>query len=399
MKITEGRGFILKSGADTPYAGWICASQLDHHMPIQAAPWMLVRMLGELCQLFPGGCALLWDLPLPTLSSLPHEVRAAFWSAVGHLPGLSLHFRDADFAVHLDGPVSAWFHGPLPPEGDLGQAWRQGWIGWVPETGPAWRLPGLGKAEGAPECPELPAPGCLWGELVLPLAALAELNPEDVARAMADTQARLEQDLSLRLSATAWPVFFPFHRRRAAWRVAVLGGREFRQAGGTWEDAAKRLADFCARLAVLLRTPVWAGTSEDVSAGSVLGHQAMREALPWRHALPLPPTAPVFTPGLAADPRDPAPLESRSECPEALLGVVTHPPVARLRVPRVPGESGVSAFLRGASAIPAIQWMPPELVPSGPYTQEHPWASPGAFVPLMDVASASQPGLFDDLDA
>jgi len=398
MRIQEGRGYLLRSGLDTPFAAWICASQLDHHVPIQAAPWMLVRMAGELAGMFPGGCALLWDLPLPILSALPHEARAAFWSALGHLPGLSLHLRDEAFAAQLDEPIPGWFHSANPPEGALGQAWRQGWIGWVPEEGSAWILPELGRTEEARDGSDTPAPGFLWGELILPLGALSDVRAEDVASRMADAQARSERDLSLRMSAQAWPSFIPFQRRRTAWRVAVLGGCEYRQAGGRWEEAAQRLDSFSKELATILRTPVFPGVSNDVVAANLLGHQAMREGLPWRHSLPIPPLAPSFTPGLGADPREPAPIESRADYPRALADVLSHPPIALLRTPRIPSEASVAAFLRGLTSTPAIHWLPSEVPPPGPHMQERPWHPANAFAPLMDVSQVLQPRLFDDLE-
>ena len=392
----EGRGFLLRHGLDTPYAAWITASQLDHHVPIQGAPWMLIRSLGELASVFPGGLSLLWDLPIPSFAGLPHEARAAFWSALGHMPGLTFHVRDEGFAGHLDGSVQGWFHAPVPPNGAMGLAWRQGLIGWVPEPGLAWSLPDLGRAEGPVEAPADPSPGCIWGEILLPLGALSEVKAEDVATPMADAQARMERDLSLRMSSHAWPISFPFQRRSTAWRVGVLGGREFRQAGGTWEEAAERLNAFTKDLANLIRTPVFAGSSGDFLAASILGHQAMREGLPWRYSLPIPPASPTFTPGLGADPREPAPLETRAESPADLQ--LQHPPVALLRTSRVPDEAAVMTFLRGQTSLPAIRWIPGDMPLPGPHSQERPWAPLSAYPPLIDMSQALQQGLFDDLD-
>jgi len=398
MSVLEGRGFLLRHGLDTPYAAWITASQLDHHVPIQGAPWMLIRSLGELTAVFPGGLSLLWDLPIPSFTGLPHEARAAFWSALGHMPGLTLHLRDEAFACHLDGPVQGWFHSAAPPKADMGLAWRQGLIGWMPESGSAWSLPGLGRAEGPPEAPGSPASGCLWGELILSLGALAEVKAEDVVTLLADTQARMERDLSQRMSAQAWPASFPFLRRSTAWRLAILGGREYRLAGGAWEDAADRLKSFTAELAIALRTPVLAGSSSDFLAASILGHQAMREGFPWRYSLPMPPASPTFTPGLGADPRESTPLESRAESPMAIEMVTQHPPVAILRTSRVPDEAAALAFLMGQTSLPAVRWIPGDMPPPGPFSQDRPWAPLATFPPLVDLSQAHQQSLFDDLE-
>lgn len=398
MRVHEGRGFLLRSGLDTPFAGWVTARQLDALAPIQAAPWMALRTISELCRLLPGGLELLWDIPHRSLSNLPHDVRAAFWSALGHLPGLTLHVREESFAEHLDGPVHGWFHGPQPPVGPMGQAWRQGWIGWVPELTQAWSLPGTGRAEGAPESPEEVTPGCHWGEVILPLGALSEVSAEEITPVMSEAQARMERDLSLRMSAHAWPAALPFIRRRTGWRLAILGGREYQAANGVWGDAASRLQTLAREVAAALKCPVQVGTCHDMETGSLLGHQAMREGLPWRYSLPIPPASPTFTPGLGADPREPSPLELRAVNPEPLIPLLSHPPVALLRVPNLPQEAAVAAFLRGLGPVPAIRWIPPDVPPPGPFSQERPWAASGAFAPLADVTQAVQPSLFEELE-
>ena len=399
MRLMEGRGYLVRYGSDSPYSGWITARQLDAKVPVQAAPWMALQTLSELARLLPGGLALLWDLPLPSLSGLPHEVRAAFWSALGHLPGLTLHVRDEAFAEHLEGPIHGWFHNAQPPKGPMGQAWRQGWIGWVPEPDFAWSLPGIGKAEGSPEFPEETPPGCQWGEVILPLGALKEVTAGELVPLLGDIQAGIERNFSLRMSAHAWPAALPFHRRRTGWRVAVLGGREFMAANGSWEAVAECLRGFVDELSEKLKCSVQLGSGHDPESASLLGHQAMREGHPWRYSLPIPPASPTFTPGLGADPREAAPLEFRATYPDALAPLLSHPPVAFLRLPNLPQESAVAAFLRGLNRIPAIRWIPPEMPPPGPFSQERPWAPSSSFVPLADVTQALQPRLFDDLDS
>ena len=59
----------------------------------------------------------------------------------------------------------------------------------------------------------------------------------------------------------------------------------------------------------------------------------------------------------------------------------------------------MEVFLRGLEPVPAIRWIPPEVPPPGPFSQERPWAAASAFVPLADVTQALQPRLFEELDA
>ena len=397
MRVLEGRGFLIRHNLDAPFSGWVSARELDGRVPLAEAPWLMLQALAELCRLLPGGLGLLWDLPGE--SGPRPEVAAPFFAMLGHLPGLSVHARDGGVAGHLEGPANLWLHAATAPSGPLGQAWRHGWIGWVPEAGAGWSLPGLGRAETPAEGGAEPASGWNWGEVVLPLGALKEVDPREVAAWLGDIQAGMERNLSLRISARAWPEGFSFHRRRTGWRLAVLGGREFRAAGGTWEEAAERIGSFIQTLSQALRCPVRAGCCHDPELASLLGHQAMREGHPWRYSLPLPPASPSFTPGLGADPREVSPLESRAAFPEPMAAVLAEPPVAHLRLPLPPQESAVDAFLRGRSPLPGIWWLPAEVPPPGPFSQERPWASPGAFMPLADVTQALQPGLFDALES
>jgi hypothetical protein len=370
---------------------------------------MALQAMAKAARAFPGGLAFLWDAPFEWLGGLSSESRRAFFGMLALMPGLELHLREEGFAEWLDGPIPAWLHAPEAPTGRLGQLWRQGWFGWVPETGQGWSLPGFGLAmpasadavsglcldtawgsKGGPRdrreqavppfrAEEEPLSGSLWGELVLPVGALGEVGPEEVAGLMADVQAKLEWDFSLRLASGAWPEAFPFQRRRAGWRVALLGGREFELRG-------------------TLRCPVWAGSCHEFELASRLGHQAMREGLPWRASLPMPPLAPLFSPGFAADPREPASLEGRARFPAPLSGLLSHPPLALLRVPGPPQEGSVAAFLRGMAEPSAIRWIPPEIPPPGPFSAERPWPQAGAFPPMMDVTQALQPGLFDEME-
>lgn len=398
MRIHEGRGFQLRTGQDGPLAGWLPLRVLDGIVSVREAPWMALQALAATAGAFPGGLALLWDAPLAWLDALSPEVRRAFFGTLARMPGLQLHFQDESLAEELDFPISGWFHAPGMPTGRIGQIWRQGWIGWVPQRGEGWAMPGLGLAlpEGGDHDALLP--GSLWGELVLPLGALGELGAEELAPLMADAQARLEWDFSLRLAARAWPETFPFQRRRAGWRVAFLGGREFEAGSGKWDQVALRITDLEENLKEALRCPVWVGSSHDAALASRLGHQAMREGLPWRASLPIPPAAPLFSPGFGTDPRDPSALEARASFPSPMAEIVAHPPVALLRVPHIPQENAVAAFVRGMTNPPAIRWIPPEIPPPGPFSSERPWSPAGAFAPLMDVTQALQVSLFDDLE-
>ncbi|WP_005037878.1 hypothetical protein [Holophaga foetida] len=395
MRLMEGRGFLVRSGWDGPWSGWIGVRQLDAKAPLREAPWMALRALGELVQRFPGGLALIWDAPLTWLDELPSETRSAFWGALGHLPGLTLHFRNELPPGLAEGSIQGWVHGIHPPTGFSNRAWRQGWVGWCPElTEETWRLPEQGiTLSGGVE-----TMGTLWGEIILPLPALAHLGPDGLLPLIMDAQGPMELALSQRIAAGAWPENFPFHRRRAAWRLAVLGGREFLASGGNWEEGAHQVESLASALASALRAPVVAGVSSDFLAANSLGHQAMREGHPWRYALPMPPASPSFTPGLGADPRDPSPLEARTQFPPAMASVLSHPPIILLRVPSLPQEGAVEAFLRGQQCLPAIQWIPPGEPPQGPFLPERPWAPSSAFTPILDVTQALPQSLFGDWD-
>jgi hypothetical protein len=323
---------------------------------------------------------------------LAPDVRAGYWKLLTHTQGLTLHADQEGFSDLFRAPARARFHGSRPPKGELGLAWRQGWVGWVPATTPgAWNLPGKGTAT------DLETPAWLWGELVLPLGALEHLDPADLARVLEDAQARSEKAISLRMEAGAWPQALPFQRRRCGWRVAFLGGREWQLSGASWERAAERIQGLVATLEKALRCPIHAGVSTDAQAAADLGQQAMSEGLPWRSALPLPPALASFTPGLGADPRDAVPLEARCAFPRPLADLLA-PPEVRLRVPVVPLEGAVGAFLAGLQAPPAIRWFPPEVEAPGPFMPERPWAVAKAYPPLADTTQALQPSLFDDLD-
>jgi len=406
MRVHEGKGFLLRTGEDAPFAGWMGARQLDAGVSIFSAPWEVLRNLSDLSRLMPGGLALLWNAPAAWIAELAPDVRAGFLKGLGHLPGLTLHVRDEAFGALLQEPSAVWHHGPVPPSGALGLAWRQGWLGWVPDSGASWSLPELGVASGGPSAgpvgaesgPDDVAPGYLWGEVVLPLGALEHLDPAELAAVLAEHQGRVEQGLSQRIGADAWPAAFPFQRRRTGWRVAFLGGREFQLAGGSWERAAALAGGLAQHLGLALRCPIHLAASGDLSAATALGQQAMWEGLPWRNALPLPPASPAFTPGLGANPREPSPLESRAAFPGPMAQVLGELPAVQLRVPGVPMEGAVAVFLGGLGHVPAIQWLPPDLPPPGPFLPGRPWTPAKAYPRLADTTQVLQPSLFDDFE-
>ena len=395
MKVHEGRGFLLRAGVDAPFGGWLGARQLDAGISIFSAPWEVLRTLADLARLMPGGLALLWNAPPDWITDLAPEVRKGFLKGLGHTPGLTLHVRDQAFGALVQEPAAVWHHAPRPPSGGLGLAWRQGWLGWVPESGPAWSLPGLGVAQDQPDSEDVSA-GYLWGEVTMPLGALEHLDPAELAAVLAEHQGQVEQGLSQRIGADAWPARFPFLRRRTGWRVAFLGGREFQLSGGSWERAAAQAGDLAHHLETALRCPIHLAASDDLAAATSLGQQAMWEGLPWRNALPLPPASPCFTPGLGADPREPSPLEARCAFPGSMAQVLGEPPAALLRVPGVPMEGAVAAFLAGLEHVPAIRWLPPDLPPPGPFLPGRPWAQAKAYPPLADLSQVLQPSLFED---
>lgn len=397
MKIREGKGYLLRTAVDAPYAGWLSARQLDAAVALASAPWEALRSLADLSALLPGGLSLVWNAPVAWILDLPAEVRAGFWKALGHMPGLTLHFRDKAFAPLLQEPMAAWLHASQPPTGPLGLAWRQGWLGWIPDAEATWTLPGLG-ATAAPNPPEEDLPGgFLWGELLLPLGTLEHLDPAELAAVLAEAQAQLELALSQRMGAGAWPRGLAFQRRRTGWRVGLLGGREFQLSGGSWERAATQAQALAVHLEAALRCRIHLGVCDDLEVAAALGQQAMAEGLPWRNALPLPPASPSFTPGLGADPRDPSPLEARCGFPPPMAQVLSERPCALLRVPAVPMEAAVAAFLGGLRHAPGLRWLPPELPPPGPFLPDRPWPLPQAYPPLADTTQVLQPSLFDDL--
>ena len=329
----EGPGFLVRSAPDGPWAGWGGSRFLEEGLAsVNAAPGRALARLMQLAGLLPGGFGLVWDHPPAWMEALAPEARQGWWEALSAVPGLTLHLGP-EAAIQLPGGAfRAWLHAPEPPSGPLGERWRQGTVGWVPRPSGPWHLPGLGPTVPGDEV----APGWLWGEVVIPAGAVGAIGSgETLLAAMTEAQGAAERGLAQRLSAGAW-ADLPFTRRSVGWRLALTGGAEFQRANGNWKMAFSQLRTLSALLQERLRTPIHPGASSDARAASLLGRQALREGLPWRASLPLPPAPGAFSPGLAADPREPGPLEGRALQPSGWSGTLDHPPVALLRVPAVP---------------------------------------------------------------
>ena len=403
MILLDGRGYLIRAGRDTPYAGWAGSRVLEGLAPTPAlAPWMALRALNLLLDRLPGGFALAWDAEPSWFPALSPDQRLGFWEALTALPRLSLHVV-SEAALQLPlGAFRGWMHAETAPTGALGERWRQGVVGWIPDGPKQWSLVGLGRVPHG-ETALLGAsdeviPGHLWGEVILPLGALGTLDADDLGARLERTQMDQERALAQRIQAGAWPDSLPFQRRRTSWRLALMGGAEFQRANGDWDQVAAQVEALTAALAKRLRTSVQVGCCMDREAGETLGRQAMREALPWRNSLPLPPAAPRFSPGLGADPFHPSPLEARAALPSALRPLLQEPPAALLRVPAVPSEGAAMAFLQSLGQTPALRWCPPDIALDIPFDPEEAPALLEAFPYPPDPGSGKQMGLFEGWD-
>lgn len=363
---------------------------------------MALRALNEITASMPGGMALVWDSDPSWLPGLDRDFRTGFFEAMSTVQGLALHFREPATTHFSGGTFRGWLHSPELPTGAAGELWRRGTLGWVPETGKGWSLPPLGHVPHG-EMALLGAldevvPGYLWGELLLPLGALSALDPHALSTTLESLQMDLERAFSLRIPEGGWPVALPFHRKRCGWRIGLLGGNEFNASNGSWEACSASLRALVNALESHLKVSVLVGPSEDRQIASLLGLQAMREGLPWRGSLALPPAPPCFSPGLGSDPRVSSPLEARAAFPVKLRGVLQHPPVALLRTPAVPSEAAVKAMLERLPALPALRWLPPEALVPGPFIPEHPWTPATDFPFPSDPTAGIQQALFDDLE-
>jgi len=393
VREVEGRGFLLRAAQDCPWAGWAGSRFLEEGLAsVHAAPGRALARLMNLVSLLPGGFGLIWDHPPAWMQALPPESRQGWWEAITAIPGLTLHLG-TEAAQHLPGGAfRGWVHATELPEGALGEHWRQGVLGWVPTIGKTWSLPDLGTSTPGDEAP----PGWLWGEVTLPLGALSSLaSGEALVAAMSEAQGTAERGLAQRLSAGAW-VDLPFSRRSVGWRLSLVGGSEFQRASGAWPQTMGQLRALKALLQERLRTPIHLGACSHFQTAALLGRQALREGLPWRASLPLPPAPGAFTPGLAADPRDAIPLEARVLQPAGWADTLDHPPLALLRVPAVPPEAGALTLLGQFQPPPACRWLPPDLPPPGPFDPDRPWAPAATFPFPADPGNGVQRGLFED---
>lgn len=395
MILREGSGFLIRSAPDGPWAGWTGSRFLEEGLAsVNAAPGRALARLLRLAALLPGGLGLVWDHPPAWMEALPPESRQGWWEALSDLPGLSLHLEAETAAQLPGGAFRGWVHSAEPPSGSLGERWRQGTVGWIRRTSGPWRLPDLGPTVPGEEV----APGWLWGEAVLPVGALGTPEVgEALASALVEAQGTAERGLAQRLAAGAWSDL-PFARRHVGWRLALTGGSEFHRAGGHWKAAFGHVRALAALLQERLRAPIHLGASSDIPLGGRLGRQALREGLPWRASLPLPPAPGAFSPGLASDPRDPVPLEARALLPSEWMATLDHPPVVLLRAPAIPPEAGAQALLDRLDAPPALRWLPPDLPPPGPFDPEHPWSAPGTFPFPADPGNGQQRSLFEAFD-
>jgi len=394
--ILEGPGFLIHHSPLGPWKAWIASEALDGgSQSVAPAPFAALRTLGQLAGLFPGGLDLIWDRPPAWFAHLTPVERCGFWEAAGGIQGLVLHFREAGASEVPNGSFRGWIHSAEPPTGPLGEAWRHGSFGWVQDPAGPWTLPGTGRVPfGEDELPGLAGsipPGCLWGELTLPVGALAQMDGQRLGDRMEEVQAGIERAMGHRFSIAAWPSAFPFQRRRTGWRISLLGGAEFQAAGGDWERAAEALQALLHTLERQLKFSIQVGPGFDLSAGKLLGRQALRDGLPWRNSLPLPPQPGAFAPGLGADPRKPSPLEARAALPPPLQPLMGDPPLALLRVPSPPTDGAARAFVASLGHPVALRWLPPgQALPCLP-DPEQPWA-PTAEFPLPPAPGGGTQG-------
>ena len=395
--IFEGPGFLIRHAADGPWKAWIASEALDGSSPCLAPPaFAALRSLAVLADLFPGGLDLIWGKAPAWFDTLSPMERCGFWEAAGGIGRLNLHFLAGGAVEVPNGTFRGWIHAMETPIGPLGEAWRHGSFGWISDPPGRWSLPGTGQVpfgeEGLVGMPGSIAPGCLWGELVFAVGALAQSDVSQLAERMEEVQASVERALGLRFALNAWPAVFPFQRKRAGWRLSLVGGAEFQAAGGEWSRAAEALQSMIHALERRLKIPLQVGPCPDPLPAKLLGRQAMREGLPWRNSLPLPPAPAAFTPGLGSDARKVSPLESRSTFPAPFWPLLTDPPLALLRVPSPPTDGAAKAFVASLPHPVALRWLPPEqTLPQLP-DPELPWAPVSEYpVPPAPGTGSQQP--------
>ena len=381
-------GWTRPSAAGWGRASWTRACPSSRRPGRRCAPW----------RTWPGSCPGAWPCsgtrPPAWITELAPEVRAGLLKGLGHLPGP--HPARARRGLRRPAPGARRGLAPRAPAA-LRAPWawpgaRAGWAGCRPGRGPDWSLPGPGRWPARTASRTWAAGWLLWGEAGAapgrPGAPGSGRTGRGAGRAPgpggAGPQpahrrrglARAPSPSSAGAPAGAWPSWAAGSSSCPA--VPGSGPRPWPGSWpGTWSGA--------------LRCPIHLAASDDLAAAGSLGQQAMWEGLPWRNALPLPPALPCFTPGLGADPREPGPLEARSGFPAPMARALGEPPAVLLRVPGVPMEGAVKAFLAGLDQVPAIRWLPPDLAPPGPFLPGRPWAPAKAFPPLAEPAQVLQP--------
>jgi hypothetical protein len=388
--IREGHGFVIQAAQDTPWAGWFSLRKLDWMNLIQICPSLFLRQLGEMMAVLPGGISILWDLP-----EMPRQKNTALIavleSALQHLPGVDLHIKAPLFYKPLEVPLNVWFHSSEIPDGNLADSWRNGLIGWVPQTHNAWSLPGIGSV--SPDQDDCVGE-MLWGEVTIPAPAVSHLELESLKLALEDTQAHIERSMSHRSNAGSWPQSITFQRRQVAWRLALTGGWEFQLSGQSWEKLASDISSLQSNLSSMLRCNIHLGVNHDAIIAGLLAEQAMKYGSPWRNSLSPPPAPVSFTPGIAADPRKKSPLEARASFSKTMSSILSSPPVAFLRVPTVPSMEGIRIFMQNLEALPTVRWLPPNMPPLGSFHSDIHW-DPAESFPGIEDGKAKQATLFD----
>jgi hypothetical protein len=346
--------------------------------------------LGEMMDVLPGGASILWDLPEGPGQNVPGSP-TLLENMLHHLPKTSLHIKSPLSYRPIVAPMNVWLHSSEPPCGDLADAWRNGLIGWVPQTQNEWSLPGFGSVSADMDgC----ASGMIWGEITIPAPAVAHLDAESLKLAIENTQASIERAMSHRSNAGAWPQAIMFQRRKAAWRLALTGGWEYQLSGQSWEKLASDLSSLQSSLSGSLKCNIHLGINHDAIIAGILAEQAMKYGSPWRNTLAPPPAPASFTPGIAADPRKESTLEARASFPKPMALILADPPVAYLRMPQAPSTGGIQFFTQNLEAAPAIRWLPPGMPPPGPFHPDIHW-SPAESFPGIGDGKAKQAALFD----
>jgi hypothetical protein len=372
-------------------AGAFSISKLGLTDLMQTDPLALLSELGEMTTVLPGGVSLLWDIE-ETQQRNNTTLLASLEGMLLHLQGVNLHTKKPLFSKPLKYLPNLWYHSTDISDDGVATLWCKGFLGWVPQSDSGWSVPGIGhisdgQNEGDAEV--------LWGEVTIPATAISHLDIEGLKLAVEDTQAGIERAMSHRINANAWPQLFPFQRRNARWRLTLTGGREFQLSGQSWDRLATDTLSLQTTLAESLKCKIHLGINSNAIIAGLLAEQAMKFGFPWRNSLRSPPAPVSYTLGIAADPRENSPLESRAFLPKSVASILSDPPVALLRVPTVPPIEESRAFIKNLETSPAIRWLPPEIPSPGPFHPDIPWDPAVVFPAIRGSKNARQPSLFD----